>query len=682
MNEKLFNSLKDKFIQKAEDDYALLRWNPIDYSTRGWVEVKDKDGLINYLEKNDAPYQLAVDGHSFVDLVEKYGEANFPAGAIKDGCILEFESDTQLDDYIRNTYGVKTEKDIENEINNLLQTPLENLKYNFSESSRKVFLKSAEDKDLHTLGDLLDKTPEELSEFAGTKNAAGVIKTVSELGIEYGKDFLEEQRNRSLAEYMSTFRKFISDNEIDPYELHQLEDLKEELGLSDSEVMTCESKIVTARYKNTSINPILAKRLISDDAHDIHLFAECFNEHKTELMKKIAEEFPHSPTPYLNDMNERIAGIVLESLELEGGWAVYADFDHNKFWREDKYNEEFEEVSQNHLVDMVDDIVHSWHRDGTTVSENKIIEDMESFYDRQILVPVDIKYNFTLPKEVITDASTGLYNPESAQESLDVITDLFNTESSLIDSDIKDSDNGLDVSFEIRHHLVCSPDTNYDNINFSEINNNMQYFAGKALNEHFGVEQKILFSDLSSHIPEKFYDEHGRRIATVNNEIIDVFALSSEEFQKSLSLERLSFTGTSVWKETERFEQEKNQFLSVLEKNPLLKSYVQDKWIKRLKEKEIERQKSEENQKTAVENFFEKVSESCKDDKSIGNILLQASRIIRESPQSEKELIRSGLKNLNLSDKEEMQKYFANKISPKKERKIERKRDLDYERGR
>ncbi len=671
MNEKLFNSLKDKFIQKSEDDYALLRWNPIDYTTRSWVELKDKDGLINYLEKNDAPYQLAVDS-SIVDLVKKYGEANFPASAIKDGYILEFESDIQLDDYIRNTYGVKTEKDIENEINNLLQTPLENLKYNFSESSRRVFLKSAEDKDLHTLGDLLDKTPEELSEFAGTKNAAGVIKTVNELGIEYGKDFLEEQRNRSLAEYMATFRKFISDNEIDPYELHQLEDLKEELGLSDSDVMTCESKIVTARYQNTNINPILAKRLISDDAHDIHMFAECFNEHKTELMEKIAEEFPHWPKPYLNDMGERIAGIVLESLELDGGWAVYADFDHNKFWREDKYNEEFEEVSQSHLVDMADDIVHSWHRDGTTVSENKIIEDMESFYDRQILVPVDIKYNFTLPKGILTK--------DSAQESLDVITDLFNTESSLIDSDIKNSDNGLDVSFEIRHNLVCSPDTNYDNINFSEINNNMQYLAGKSLNEHFGVEQKILFSDLLSHIPEKFYDEHGRRIATVNSDTIKEFSQSSEEFSRRLDLKTLSIVGTSVWKETERFEKEKNQFLSVLEKNPLLKSYVQNEWSK--KNIEIEQQKTEENQKSAVEKFFERVSESCKDDKSIGNILLQASRIIRESPQSEKELIRSGLKDLNLSDKEEMQKYFANKISPKKERKIERKRDLDYERGR
>jgi hypothetical protein len=671
MNENIFNTLKNKFIQKAEDDYALLRWNTIDYTTKSYLEFKNKDGLINYLEKNDAPYQLSI-GTSIKDLWNEYGDINFPSGALKDGRLIEFETDTDLDNYIRNTYGLKSEKDIENEINDLLQTPLENLKYNFPESLRKVFLKSAKEKELHTLGDLLEKTPEELSEIAGSKNVACAIQAVNELGIEYGEDFLESQMNKSREEYMAAFRKFISDNEIDPYELHQLEELKEKLGLSDSEVKSMTGEYIKERYKNTILTPVVAKRLTPDNPEDIHRFAECFNEHKAELMEKIAEENTEKPAPYLNDMNERIASIVLESLEFDDSWTVYADFDHNKFWREDKYNEECEEVSQNHLVDMADDIIHSWHRDETTISENKIVEDMESFYDRQILVPVDIKYNFNIPEEIITK--------DSVRESLDVIADLFNTESSLIDSDIKDSDNDLDVSFEIRHNLVCSPDTNYDNINFAEINNNMQYLAGKSLNEHFGVKQKILFFDLSSHIPEKFYDERNRLIATVNSDSIREFAQSSEEFSRSLDLKTLRIVGTSVWKETEHFEQEKNQFLSVLEKNPLLKSYVQNEWSKKVRG--IEQQKTEENQKSAVENFFEKVSESCKDDKSIGNILLQASRIIRESPQSEKELIRSGLKDLNLSSKEEMQKYFANKISPKKERKIERKRDLDYERGR
>ena len=671
MNENLFNTLKDKFMQNAEDNYSLLSWNGIDYTTKSYLEFKDKNGLINYLEKNDAPYQLAI-GTSIKDLWNEYGDNNFPVDAIKDGRLIEFEDETELDNYIRNTYGLKSEKDIENEINNLLQTPLENLKYNFSESSRKVFLKSAEEKDIHTLGDLLEKTPEELSEIAGSKNAACAIQAVNELGIEYGEDFLREQMNDSQEKYMTVFRNFISDNEIDPYELHQLEQLQEKLGLSDFDVKAMTNSYINTNYKSSYFQPVVAKRLFPDNLDDIHRFAECFNNHKAELIQKMAEENTEKPAPYLNDMSERIAIIVLNTLEIDDGWTLYADFDHNKFWREDKYNEECEEVSQNHLVDMADDIVHSWHRDGTTISENKIIEDMESFYDRQILVPIDIKYNFIIPKEIVTK--------NSAQESLDVITDLFNTESSLIDSDIKDSDNGLDVSFEIRHNLVCSPNTNYDNINFAEINNNMQYLAGKSLNEHFGVEQKILFSDLSSHIPEKFYDERNNLIATVNSDSISEFSQSSEEYSRSLDLEILREAGSSVWKETERFMQKKNQFLSVLEKNPLLNFYVQDKWSK--KNIEIEQQKTEENQKTAVENFFEKVSESCKDDKSIGNILLQASRIIRESPQSEKELIRSGLKNLNLSDKEEMQKYFANKISPKKERKIERKRDLDYERGR
>ncbi len=670
MSENLFNTLKDKFIQKAEKDYSLLRWNPIDYSTKSYLEFKNKNEEITYLEKNDAPYQLGV-GDSIKDLRDEYGDDNFPAGAIKDGRLIEFEGEAELDDYIRNTFGLKTEEDIENEINNLLQTPIENLKYSFSASSRDVFLRATEDKDIYTLEDLLNKTPEELSNIVGSKNAESAIQSVNELGIEYGKDFLEEQMNKSREEYMTTFRKFISDNEIDPYELHQLEDLQEELGLSDSEVKSMTGEYIEARYRNTDIKPVIAKRLVCDNAEDIHLFAECFNEHKTELMKELTEENPQKPAPYLNDMDEKVAEIVLESLDIDGGWTVYADFDHKKFWRKDKYNEEFEEVSQNHLVNMADDIVHSWHRDKTTVSENKMVEDMEAFYESQILVPVDIKYAFTLPKEIIAK--------DSAQESLDVITGLFTTESFLIDSDIKDSSKGLDVSFEIRHYIVCSPDTNYDNLNFAEIDYNMQYLAGKSLNDHFGLEQKILFSDLSSHIPEKFYDERNRRIATINTDTIREFAQSPEEFSRSLDLKTLSVAGSSVWKETERFMQAKNQFLSVLEKNPLLRFYVQNKWTK--KNIEIEQKSPEENQKTAVENFFEHVSKSCKDDKSIGNILLQASRIIRESPQSEKELIRSGLKNLNLSDREEMQKYFENKISPEKERKIERKRDLDYERG-
>ena len=675
MDKELFDNFKYKLIDKAEEDGKLLRWNPIDYSTISWLEFKDKDGFINYLGKNDTPYQLVI-GTSIEDLRNEYGDDNFPAGAIKDGRLIEFEGNTELDDYVRNTYGLKSEKDIEKEVNTFFHTPVEDMEMNLSSIEKETFIKAARAAGYRCIEDFVGKSPEGLGNVFGEKSAAAVIGAINKIGADYGKDFIESYYKKSKEQYVSALKNFLGDNVIDPYELCQLEQLQEKLGLSDSDVKNITTSYIDTRYQNTTIKPVVAKRLNIDDAHD---FAKCFNDNKEEIEENQAKGNPvegilPKPTPYYLEMTDEVATTILETLDIDGGWNIYADFAHNKFWREDKYDEEIEDVSLLHLARMAADLANSWDNKTLSASERKQIDNLDIFLIPDILVPVDVKYKFTIPREIVS--------ADSAQECLDVIKNLFNTPSEVVDLNLESNDKGLSTYFEIRHNFVCSKNTDYNNINFKNIDDGLQQIVGKKLNEHFGTDQKILFSDLSSYIPEKFYDERNNLIAIINNDTISEFAQSPEEYSRSLDLEILREAGSSVWKETERFMQKKNQFLSVLEKNPLLKSYVQDKWIKRLKEKEIERQKSEENQKTAVENFFEKVNEACKDDKSLGNVILQASKVIRSMPKTKKELVDAGLIDLGLTNKDKLQKYFTEKAAPKKERKIERKRDLDYERGR
>lgn len=91
-----------------------LLWESIDNSTVEYIEINDK-----YIEKclggfgSDKPFITL--GDSIKDLLEEYGENNFPEQAEKDGRLVMFEDSYLIDDYLMTRFNILTPLEIEEE---------------------------------------------------------------------------------------------------------------------------------------------------------------------------------------------------------------------------------------------------------------------------------------------------------------------------------------------------------------------------------------------------------------------------------------------------------------------------------------------------------------------------------------------------------------------------------------
>lgn len=465
-------------------------------------------------------------------------------------------------------------KTYEEELLKLLQTPVESLKVNFGEHPSVNPIKLLKNNDINNLGDLINKTPSELILETGLSENSilSVISKVQEKGIDYGNDFIRDKEVTAVQDYWAKVTEFLDDNFLDPFELYQLKQLQEELGLSDFQASEIKKDVINITYAPETKEQFGQAKLL--DIEDAYLLCDYYNENKFEIEK--ANTVGNKPVNVTNKMSEDLAKAILETLQY-ADYDIYSDFDTGRFWlvdTQDHWNDwtfDNEPKDINYLIGKAQDISHEWNRDETTVTENRYVELIDGLFTDQIYIPVDINYKYNIPRKFL-----GTYNEigDSPQQvCLNAITDVFGTPSELIENNSK----GFSQDLTLRHLLICSNDSNYGNINFKEIENVIQNLAGKNINEAMGTKQEILFSDLHAFIPENFHTERNH-LVKINEWTIDKFKDTPEEYVNGLNLELVKFAGSSIAREAQAFIQEKNEFLEILSKEPLLNEYVQSKW--------------------------------------------------------------------------------------------------------
>ena len=532
---------------------------------------------------------------------------------------------------------------------------------------------------ISTVGDLLKLTPEQLEKEIGLspKNTAATIFTLRSMGISYASDYLKSYEKQAKEEYLALYKKVVSDNIIDPVELASLESKQAELGLSDSMVKEVESSYNRAAFLNGK-SPSKPRLLTEDSAEG---FKTVFNTCLLEVSRDSAQT--GKPFPEINEMTSEAAVALFTALDV-ANYDLYYNADKNNYYLFDKDLYELkEDVSYADILRKALDISRDWDFD-----TNKGLNELHGIISDNILVPVDVSYNFTLPEEVSCLADAG--GNSALEQSLHAIYDIFNFPSELIENNASAFSGRINASFKLRHYFVCSPETNYENISYSEIEGNMQQLAGIALNSHFNVDHKILFRGIKAERPVVFYTERNRRIDIDENNI-ETFLETPKEYEKGLNSELVRFAGSSVAREVGHFKQEKNDFLEILSKEPLLKSYVENRW-NTLRQKQLERndisidviEKNDINSSAFVHSpdvlntFFKNIEIQCRGDKSAGNILCQAKNVLKNCSSSEKNIIKAELAALDIDSQKKLEMLLKSRIQGKENRKAE----LNYERSR
>lgn len=200
------------------------------------------------------------------------------------------------------------------------------------------------------------------------------------------------------------------------------------------------------------------------------------------------------------------------------------------------------------------------------------------------IIPVDIKYSFAYkPNPSVRDEQ---------QVLVDSICDLFIEDSEIIDKKVNSLPGGkFNIEFILRHDFAIEPGTDYFNLKFDNINN-------RILNEMNNIiknNEKLhcfTIDSIESFIPEEFHIR--KNLVLINDETIENFSKISEEYLKELNPEMISFAGSSMWREEERFTADKNNFFEIMEKYPAIKNYVEKKWDL-LKEKSLQLDKKMES---------------------------------------------------------------------------------------
>lgn len=531
---------------------------------------------------------------------------------------------------------------------------------------------------ISTVGDLLKLAPEQLEKEIGLspKNTAAVIFTLQSMGISYANDYLKSYEKQAREEYLNLYKKVVADNIIDPVELASLANKQVELGLSDSMVQDVESSYNKAVFLDASAPE--KPRLLTEDSAE--RFKTLFNASLLEVSKDSVQF--GKPLPEINEMTSEAAVALFAALDV-ANYELYYNADKNSYYLFDKdLNELKEDVSYTDILNKALDISRDWNFD-----ENKGIKELHGIISDNILVPVDVSYNFTLPEEIAWSQDAD--GNSALNQSLYAIYDIFKFPSELIENNASAFTGKINASFKLRHYFVCSPETNYENISYSKIEDDMQHLAGIALNNHFKLDHKILFSGVKAERPIIFYTERNRRI-DIDESNIETFLETPEEYKKGLNSELVRFAGSSVEREVGYFKQEKTDFMEILSKESLLKSYVEKKWNS-LRQELLERdnssidviEKNSLNSSTSVHSevlnsFFRNIETQCRGNKSVGNILCQAKKVLENCSSAEKNIIKKELVALDIDSQKKLERLLKSKIQGKEKRKVE----LNYERGR
>lgn len=200
------------------------------------------------------------------------------------------------------------------------------------------------------------------------------------------------------------------------------------------------------------------------------------------------------------------------------------------------------------------------------------------------IIPVDIKYSFAYkPNPSVRDEQ---------QVLVDSICDLFIEDSEIIDKKVNSLPGGkFNIEFILRHDFAIEPGTDYFNLKFDNINDRILYEMNNIIKNNEKLHCFTIDS-IESFIPEEFHVR--KNLVLINDETIENFSKTPEECLKELSPEMVSFAGSSMWREEERFTSDKNNFLEIMETYPAIKNYVEKKWDL-LKEKSLQLDKKMES---------------------------------------------------------------------------------------
>ncbi len=526
--EEILKELETKYHSNLFDKNGELEWNGINYTMQSYLEIGD-----TYLEKcsgygSDDKTDILCVNKSLDEIIRKYGEDNWENMAKKNGDIVRFDPydrENSIDNYVLKKYNLKSKEQIQE----ILDTSIDELDLYNSEVNLPEILENA---GIETVKDIIGLNQKELSDILGENStndvAATIVDAVMKTGIswETGEFIHDIWKNQGKNIYIRTLEDSLSDNVIEPDEWDALNEIAEKYGLSKESTQDTIAEYVHSKYEESGKMPVVAHPVTIEQALS---FSSCFNLNKYEVEKKAVEDFPNEPVHYFENMSVELGKEILETLSVDGGYTLYGDFNRNKFWLRDEQTGETEETNFNHILSKVEMITESWNRDETTVNENKFIEQLNSLETDDILVPVDVHYKFKIPEEIKVDSAKAERRLRNGIET--AIRNVFYEPSEMIKGSVTVQDGKREADYIFRHNFVASKETNYSNFDFGGADDQLQYAVGISLNDEFGLDHKILFSELKSSVPERF--SWGFEQIDINKETIEKFSKTPEEAWKN-----------------------------------------------------------------------------------------------------------------------------------------------------
>lgn len=62
----------------------------------------------------------------------------------------------------------------------------------------KIFLKAAEEKFIYTIGDLIERTEDQIKDLGNFRTQMSIIRTVEEIGLRFGSGFIMQKARKDL----------------------------------------------------------------------------------------------------------------------------------------------------------------------------------------------------------------------------------------------------------------------------------------------------------------------------------------------------------------------------------------------------------------------------------------------------------------------------------------------------
>lgn len=445
-----------------------------------------------------------------------------------------------------------------------------------------------------TAGDLVEKNPLDVFSLADFE-PGNLILTLH----TYSLDFSDMKRTEAMKKYEEKARILISDGLIDSSDADELSLLANELGLTSAETsyLLCS---VSASYseENPGKDFPVVYRLVTDE--DASAFVSACQDNYEETL-----ETNHGVKSSPDVVQKKLAEILFGILDL-ADYSLYADLHNFKFLIRDEQLHEEDEVTIPDLftkaLTIASELSTHTGAEESFIHDVSVPEAEQMFSDYCIpgsyFLPVDVSYSVLIPEDIRAKFAD-IRN--LGQDVLDVISDVFLTESELIDNSMKIVDKGLEINLKLRHLFSVEDGTDYSNIQYENIGNKLGQECGFALNrffenlsgESFDVPKILFREELSASRPVLFHDERGRRIE-VDDAAIEKYSMTPEEFAKELSPSMCRFAGTSVFEEVQRFRQEQVVFKDFLKEHPYIKEYA-DKYMKTLAERQEKGKKKVRN---------------------------------------------------------------------------------------